>query len=98
MNGYQIHIETYKRVLEQNRPDIDKEHIQAKIKALEPFAERTETEIIQMFDTGAFNNITKAYCKEAMKNCGVNDEIITNVISELKSLFDTIEATEIIKR
>ena len=69
MNNFQSDIESYKQILDSNRTDIDREYIKAEIKALEPFAERTEEEIIKMFDSGAFSDILKAYCKKAMQNC-----------------------------
>lgn len=37
----------------------------AEIRALEPFADRTDKKIIKMFDSGAFSDILKAYCKKS---------------------------------
>lgn len=37
----------------------------AEIRALEPFADRTDKKIIKMFDCGAFSDILKAYCKKS---------------------------------
>lgn len=96
MNGYQMHIDAYKKFLEE--PDANKEYIQAEIRALEPFAERTEPERIKMFDTGAFNEVAKAYCRAAMTNCDIDSETIKNVLKEMEWLFDTVEANKIIKR
>lgn len=97
MNGYEFTIAGYKQVLESNREDIDREYIKAHIKALEPFAERTEQEIIKMFDTGAFNEVLKAYCRKAMENSGIDSEKISEVMGEIKWLLDTVKAEEIIK-
>ena len=96
MNSYQSYIESYKQILENNRKDIDREHITSEIKALEPFAERTDEEIIKMFDSGAFRDILKAYCKKAMQNCKI-DDTIDRVMSEIKWLLDTEKASQIIK-
>lgn len=98
MNSYQVHIDAYKEVLNSGRTDIDRDLIKAEIKSLEPFAERTEKERLQMFDSGAFNDVTCSYCKVAMKNCGVADEKINEVCNELYHLFDMVGANEIIKR
>ena len=94
MNGYQMTIEAYKQLLNSDRPDIEKEHIKSQIKALEPFAERTKEECIQMFDSGAFNDLVCNYSKKAMQNCNLNDEQIKNVIAELRDLFDFVSACD----
>lgn len=98
MNGYEFTIAAYKQVLESDREDIDRDYIKAKIKSLEPFAERTEEERVKMFDSGAFNDVLKAYCKVAMNNCKFKKEDIIDVIAEINFLLDTVSANEIIKR
>lgn len=98
MNSYQMHIDAYKQVLASDRTDIDRDYIKAEIRALEPFAERTEEERIQMFNSGAFNDVLKAYCRKAMQNCNVDSETISNVMNEVKWLLDTVSANEIIKQ
>lgn len=97
MNNFQSDIEAYRQILDSNRKDIDREYIKAEIKALEPFAERTEEEIIKMFDSGAFNEVMTAYCKKAMQNCKIDDETIDKVMGEIKWLLDTEKASQIIK-
>ena len=97
MNGYEFTIAGYKKFLESDREDIDRDYIKAQIKSLQPFAERTEEERIMMFDSGAFNDVLKAYCKTAMKNCNFKREDINNVICEINFLLDTVKANEIIK-
>lgn len=98
MNGYGMTVESYKELLGSNRTDMDKEFLKAEIKALEPFVERTEEEIIRMFDSGAFNGVLKKYCEVAMKNCGFEYEEISRVLAEIGCLLDEIRANEIIKK
>lgn len=98
MNGYELNIKAYENILAEKRPDTDVEYIKAQIRSLEPFAERTEEERIQLFDSGAFNEVVKSYCRVAMKNCNVDEDTISNVINEIKWLFDTVSANEILKR
>ena len=50
-----------------------------------------------MFDSGAFNDVLTAYCKKAMLNCKIDDEIIDKVMGEIKWLLDTEKASPIIK-
>lgn len=97
MNGYQMQIDAYKQILESKK-EIDKDYIKSEIRALEPFAERTDKEILKMFDSGAFNEVTKAYCKAAMENCSLDPKAIDAVMGELKYLFDTVRASEIMKK
>ena len=98
MNEYKMQIEMYRQVLASDRTNIDRDCIEAEIRALEPFAERTEQEIAKMFNCGAFNDILKAYCRKAMQNCNVNSETVSNVMNEVKWLLDTVSANEIIEQ
>ena len=49
-------------------------------------------------NSGAFNDVLKAYCRKAMQNCNVDSETISNVMNEVKWLLDTVSANEIIKQ
>ena len=98
MNGYQITIDAYKQVLESGRTDVNREFIESKIKALEPFAERNEEERIMLFDSGAFNDVMNSYCRVAMQNCNVGADVISGVMGELNWLLDTVGANEILKK
>lgn len=50
-----------------------------------------------MFDSGAFSDILKAYCKKAMQNCKIDDDTIDRVMREIKWLLDTEKATGDVK-
>lgn len=95
MVGYRMLLDAHKKVLEEDGSGVDREFVKAEIKALEPFAERTEQEVLRMFDSGAFNEVTKAYCKLAMQNCGLDAKITNDVLSEISYLFDTVSANEL---
>lgn len=98
MDGFKMTKEGYEQYLTQN-PDIDsakKEYLQKSIKALEPFIGTTEEDRQQMFDTGAFNDICKAYFRKAMCNCNINSETVEAVMDEFKWLLDTCSASVIV--
>lgn len=100
MDGFKLQLEGYEQYMKQ-KPDLDeatKEHLQKQIKALTPFVGTTDEDRQMMFDTGAFNDICKAYFRKSMKNCGVPDETIASVLDELKWLFDTCPSVEILNR
>ena len=99
MDGYKMTKEGYEQYLAKN-PNIDsatKEQLKKNIKALEPFLGTTEEDRQQMFDTGAFNDICKAYFVKSMKNCNVDSKIIDSVLDEFKWLLDTCPSGEVVK-
>lgn len=94
MDGFKMQVEGYKQYLKQ-KPDLDeatKEHLKKQIRALTPFIGTTEEDRQLMFDSGAFNDICKAYFRKAMKNCGVPRDTMESVMSEFKWLLDTCSA------
>lgn len=97
MNGYKMLADSYKQLLEREEPGADKESIEKSIKALEFLATCDDMEICKLFDSSAFNNITKAYCKKAMNNQGFSDEQINGVLDELHGLFSQVNADEIMQ-
>lgn len=100
MNDYRILMDSYQQLLTRcdEKGTIDKKAVEENIKALEPFAERTREEILYMFDSGAYNDVLKAYCKVAMEDCGVEPEKIMEVLDQIRWLLDTVRANEILKR
>lgn len=95
MNGFAFLAESYKQLLEK---DPNNEEIRKQIKLLGFLGECSQQDIEELYNSSAFNDITKAYCKKAMQNCGVDAEVINNVLSEIKWLHDTVNASDIIKQ
>lgn len=97
MNGYELHANSYREYLEKN-PDLpqeNREHIESKIKTLDIMASLSEQERMMLFDTGAYNDVLKGYCRKAMQNCDIDHEKIQQVIGEIGYLLDTITASNI---
>lgn len=98
MDGFKLQKEGYEQYLAQN-PDLDaatKEHLQKQIKALTPFIGTTDEDRQMMFDTGAFNEICKAYFRKAMRNCNIDSKTAEAVMDEFKWLLDTCSAAGIV--
>lgn len=95
MNGFKIQAEAYRQVLKDN-PD-DREYIENSIMILDFLGNLNEDGLYKVFDSGAFNEITDAYCIQAMSNAGIVGEQAVSVIREMHCLFDTIRAADIIK-
>ena len=49
-----------------------------------------------LYDTSAFNEYTKAYVRQAMINCGLQDKA-ADVIGEIGHLHDTVSASVILQ-
>lgn len=94
MNGYQMHSQAYKDYLEKH-PDIEAEvraDIESKIKALDFLADSTRAERLELFNSSAFNDVTRGYLKMAIDNTELEDETGKRLLRELSYLFDTVTA------
>ena len=101
MNDYELQIKSYRHFIETGRYDNDpegKKSALAIIKSLEPLAERTEEERIEMFNSGAFNEVLKAYTEVTLKNCKLDDDTIHRVMGELNYTLDMMTAKEVLKK
>lgn len=97
MNGYKLLADSYKQILDKTDDEQKKANIEKSIKALETMADKTDDEIMEIFNTGAFNDILRAYCKKALINCNINRETTTAVMSELDWLLDTANCKDLMR-
>lgn len=98
MIGYQMMADSYRKLLEQKRDTFTESEIkefEREIDTYDYLAKKPEDEKYILFDTGLFNDITRAYCKKAMENTKIPAEQVSEVLSELRFLFDTKSAKEI---
>jgi hypothetical protein len=96
MNGYQLHADSYKKLLE-NSASLDnegREAIKKKIKALEIMANTDRQTQYELFNSGAFNDVCKGYLLMALDRAGTDSETTSGVLSALHSLFDEIGAEQ----
>lgn len=97
MNGYQLQAEGYKQYLVKN-PDVpNKESLERIVKVNKILGDCSQEEIYELYNSSAFNDLTKAYCKKALENVGIPKEQIEAILSELYWLHDTLSAEEIMK-
>ena len=97
MNGYQMIADSYRTLLEREK-DIDRASIESKIKALDFLATATEEERLELFNSGAFNEVLKAYTEVTLKNCKLDDDTIRQVMGELNYTLDMMTAKEVLKK
>lgn len=97
MNGYTLLAESYKKAAENGI--LSKEQSIKKIRVLEFLATCDQEDIYNLFDSSAFNDITKNYLKYSIESV-ISEGIISkeqgNIITdEFNSLFSDISAKEI---
>ena len=80
MANYDIMIQSYEDVLAKNPEKCDVEAMKLSINAMKTLNCKTEDEICALFNTGAFNDILKGYCKKALENCKFDTEQIDAVM------------------
>lgn len=97
MNGYEMTANSYREVIEKKGDTLPKEvvkHLEQEIKVFDIMAKLNDKEIRMLFDTGAFNEIVKAYCKKAMEMHEMSKDEMSDIIGNLGYLFDTMRAVE----
>ena len=92
MNGYQFQADAYRQYLEQHPNEENKEYMERCIRVNEFLAMCTKEDIEELYNSSAFNEITKAYVKRAMQNLGFKEKEVEAVQDEIKWLHDTIGA------
>ena len=94
MNGYKIMSDGYKAFLQAHpeEPEEAKAGIQRKIKALDFLADCSKEEKLELFNSGAFNDVIKGYFKMSIDNSDLKDESKKELQTELLHLLDTVTA------
>ena len=93
MNGFEMIAEQYKELLKQEK--IDEQTANKEIRVYEFLATCKQEDFYRLVDSGAFNDIMKAYMRKALQGAGVDNETTSKVMEELKWLFDTKQAREV---
>lgn len=95
MNGYQLHADSYKRLLDST--DISqeaKDAIKKKIRALEIMANTDRQTQLELFNSGGFNDVCKGYFLLAMDRAGTDQNAASRAINALDGLFDEMGAEQ----
>lgn len=94
MNGYTMEADAYRHFLEKNPDTENREYLERKVKVFDILASLDRKDIAMIFDTGAYNELTKQYIKQAMEMCNYGKEDISKVLSAVSNLFDIQTAIE----
>lgn len=91
MNGYKMTADSYRKFLETD-PNIDRESTQKKIRVYDFLSSCDDGEIMELFDSTAFNDVVKGYLQMALDNLEVEAETRQAILNERRYLFDTVTA------
>lgn len=96
MNGYSLTAQTYR--------DLEKKGVYTKEKAdkfvriYEFLATCDKEDICNLFDSSAFNDITRGYIMLAVENSNIDEKAKEEIINNSKYVFDDTAAEEVLKR
>lgn len=94
MNGFKLMSDSYKTLLEQGK--IDKETAEKEMRIYDFLATCDSADLCRMVDSSAFNDIIRGYVKLAVENSGIDEESQQKVTNQLRWIFDTKSAVEIL--
>lgn len=93
MNGYQIHADAYKKILDTENPTGEaREEMERRIKALEIMANTDRKTQFELFNCGGFNDVCKGYLLMCLDNIGADPGTREKALAEFRALFDTVTA------
>ena len=96
MNGFEMSAESCRVAIEKyNLTGKAREGMERKIKVYDFLATTNEAERMEIFNSGCFNDVLKAYCKKAMYECDIDDRKAEEVIEQIGRLLDTQTAEQI---
>lgn len=87
--------ETYRTMAESGQ--ISKEEADRKRAVYAFLGAIEDSQLYDLFDSSAFNDIVSGYVKLALENTETDEEKTGQVIQELRRLFDTVKSREIIE-
>lgn len=94
MNGYTLMAESYKKLINEGK--IEKEIAEKEIRIYEFLATCNEDDFCRIINSGAFNDIIRAYIKEAVVQAEIDEKSKEKVLAQAYWIFDTKTAEEIL--
>ncbi|MEE1154060.1 MAG: hypothetical protein UH241_02785 [Acutalibacteraceae bacterium] len=96
MNGFAIMADSYKSLVK--RGEMTEEQAKRSIEIYEFLATCTQSDICQMIDSSAFNDIIRAFLTKAIKGAELDKKSKDRVMNELRYLFDDLSAKEVLSK
>lgn len=98
MNGYTMLADSYRKLQEQPHSEMNKADIEKEIRILDFLGTCDKDDIYRLFNSSAFNEITKAYCETAMRELEYSIDDIKKVRRAIENLFSEKTAKEIMEQ
>ena len=92
MNGYEMMACAHEKMLTEDLPEFSKKDILQHIEALKLVSDKSMEDIDNIFDTGAFTDIWKAYCLAAMDDLDYDCDQRDALMKKLDFLFGSMSA------
>ena len=93
MNGFVLMADSYRKAAGAGK--IDKEQAEKQARIYDFLGTCDTDDFYILFDSSAFNDITKDYVRLALNKAGVDDETRSDVMNELRFLFSEKRAKEV---
>ena len=97
INGFSILADSYKRMIEDDATEQEKEDIKKQIRIYEFLATCDTDDFCTLVDSSAFNSIIKAYLHMALVNSNVDDNTQHQVLQEINRTLDEVQAIDVLK-
>lgn len=94
MNDFKLMAESFKKLMNDGK--IDKIEAKKEIRIYEFLASCTKDDFCRMVDSGAFNDIIRAYLEMVIKNTDLDEENKNKVSGQLRWIFDEKQAKEVL--
>lgn len=98
MLGYKMQAQHYREFLLSQPEKCDEEFMERQIKIYDFLGEQSVADMHELYNSGAFNDYTKAYCEVAAKHIGLTEEQKSQLLQEIKFLHDTITAKQALQQ
>ena len=92
MNGYKLMADSYRKAAEEFK--VNATEAEQKARVYDFLATCSDQDINTLFDSGAFNEITKNYTRLAMQKAEIGETDQEKVINALRVIYSDISANE----
>lgn len=94
INGYKLTADSYRKLVETGK--IEKDVAEKEIRIYEFLATCDTDDFCRLVDSGAFNDIIRAFIELAVKNANIGKEAEQKALAQTRWVFDIKSAKEVL--